>query len=180
VLHLVLYRPAIPQNTGTTARQCVGLGAHLHLVEPRFDLHEKAVRRAGLDYCPHLQPTVHDNEAFRHWLDQRKRDPWLVTKHGTTRHDHADYHADDTLILGNENTGLPDWLHHRFPRTRLRLPMPGTPQPDGSTGNVRSYNLANAAAVVLATAWCVAHPADPAAEADLADAAADLDSNNNP
>ncbi|MEM0914593.1 MAG: tRNA (cytidine(34)-2'-O)-methyltransferase [Planctomycetota bacterium] len=158
MLHLVLYRPAIPQNTGTTARQCVGMGAHLHLVDPMFDLDEKAVRRAGLDYWPHLQLTVHTEAAFRDWLDQRPRDPYLVTKHGSDRYDRPAYRPDDTLILGNENTGLPDWLHDRYPRTRIALPMPGTTQSDGTLGTVRSYNLANAAAIVLTHAWSVTHP----------------------
>jgi len=158
VLNLVLFRPAIPQNTGTTARQCVGLGAHLHLVEPMFDLTEKAVRRAGLDYWPHLQLSIHTEDSFRGWLDRLPRDPWLVTKHGSVRFDQPNYQPDDTLILGNENTGLPGWLHDRYPRTRISMPMPGTPQPDGSIGNVRSYNLANAAAVVLTHAWCTIQP----------------------
>ncbi|MEO0966408.1 MAG: tRNA (cytidine(34)-2'-O)-methyltransferase [Planctomycetota bacterium] len=159
MLQLVLYRPAIPQNTGTTARQCVGLGARLHLVEPMFDLNEKAVRRAGLDYWPHLQLTTHNESTFRDWLEHRPRDPYLVTKHATKRYDQPAYQPDDALILGNENTGLPDWLHDRYPNTRIQLPMPGTPQPDGTLGDVRSYNLANAAAIVLTHAWSSLHPA---------------------
>ncbi|MEO0587596.1 MAG: TrmH family RNA methyltransferase, partial [Planctomycetota bacterium] len=117
VLNLVLYYPAIPQNTGTTARQCVGLGAHLHLVEPMFDLDEKAVRRAGLDYWPHLQLTTHTEDDFRSWLDTRPRDPYLVTKHGSVRYDQPTYQPNDTLILGNENTGLPDWI--RWTETKI-------------------------------------------------------------
>lgn len=146
MLHLVLYHPAIPQNTGTTARQCVGMNAHLHLIAPAFDLSEKAVRRAGLDYWPHLTLTVHDaDEAFLDWLGEQE--PWLVTKHGQQRYDAPAYRDSDVLILGNENTGLPHAWHERWAKRTVHLPM---------LGPIRSYNLANAAAVVLAQATLTA------------------------
>jgi tRNA (cytidine/uridine-2'-O-)-methyltransferase len=146
MLHLVLYHPAIPQNTGTTARQCVGMNAHLHLVAPRFDLSEKAVRRAGLDYWPHLTLTVHAcDQSFLDWLGDR--DPWLVTKFGALRYDQPAYRDEDVLILGNENTGLPEPWRQRWPARGVHIPIMGA---------VRSYNLANAAAVVLAQATLTA------------------------
>ena len=143
MLQLALYHPAIPQNTGNIGRLCVGMGAHLHIIGPTvFDLSDKAVRRAGLDYWPHLKWTLHDTpEVFLDWLGDRE--PWLITKFGDLRFDQASYADDDILILGNENTGLPDAWHDRWPHRRITVPMQGP---------IRSYNLANTAAIVLATA----------------------------
>lgn len=154
MLHVVLYQPAIPQNTGNIARSTVGFAAALHLVHPmKFEITDHAVKRAGLDYWPHVRLTQHaDDAAFLTWLDGHRRTcnahAWLVTKFGDTRFDRAGYGPDDVLILGNENHGLPgSW--HRDPRFkgRLHIPMPGA-----ATSNIRSYNLGNAAAIVLATA----------------------------
>ena len=86
MLHVALFQPIIPPNTGNIARQCVGMGAALHLIGPLgFDLSDKAVRRAGLDYWEHLDLTVHeDREAFLDWLGDRE--PWLVTKEARSEH----------------------------------------------------------------------------------------------
>jgi len=154
MLHVALYQPAIPQNTGNIGRLCVGMGARLHIIGPTvFDLSDKAVRRAGLDYWPHLALTVHDDpDAFLNWLGDRP--PWLVTKLGDTRFDRAPYIDGDVLILGNENTGLPQAWHERWPGRRISVPMPGNVGVEGTPGfrGVRSYNLANTAAIVLAAA----------------------------
>ena len=147
MLHLALYHPAIPQNTGNIARLCVGMAAHLHLIGPHaFDLSDKAVRRAGLDYWPHLTLTEHaDEDAFLQWLerDAPNPQPWLITKHGPLRFDEPDYRDGDVLILGNENTGLPEAWHERWAPRRVSIPI---------RGPVRSFNLSNAAAIVLAHA----------------------------
>lgn len=143
MLHLALYQPAIPQNTGNIGRLCVGMGAHLHIIRPTvFDLSDKALRRAGLDYWPDLTHTVHeDADAFLDWLGDRE--PWLITKRGDVRFDRAGYRDEGVLILGNENSGLPDAWHDRWPGRRVFVPIHGP---------VRSYNLANTAAIVLAQA----------------------------
>ncbi len=153
MLHVALYQPAIPQNTGNIGRLCVGMGAHLHVIEPtKFDLSDSSVRRAGLDYWPHLTLTVHENERrFLAWLGERR--PWLLTKFGSARFDRVSYAEDDVLILGNENTGLPGEWHARWPARRIYVPMPGP---------IRSYNLANTAAVVLAQAFVQLNEADTA------------------
>jgi tRNA (cytidine/uridine-2'-O-)-methyltransferase len=147
MLHLALYHPAIPQNTGNIARLCVGMNAHLHLIGPHgFDLSDKAVRRAGLDYWPHLMLTEHaDERAFLVWLEHEASSPrpWLITKHGPLRFDQPAYRDGDVLILGNENTGLPESWHERWPERRVSIPI---------RGPIRSFNLANAAAIVLAHA----------------------------
>ena len=144
MLHVALYHPAIPQNTGNIGRLCVGMDAHLHIIEPaKFDFSDSSLKRAGLDYWPDVKLTVHENEVlFLEWLGVRT--PWLITKFGASRFDRVAYQDEDVLLLGNENTGLPDAWHTRWPERRIYVPMPGP---------IRSYNLANTAAVVLAQAF---------------------------
>lgn len=161
MLHVALYHPAIPQNTGNIGRLCVGMEARLHIIEPtKFDLSNAALRRAGLDYWPDLMLTVHKSaERFLAWLGERE--PWLLTKFGGTRFDQAAYREEDVLILGNENTGLPDAWHARWPERRIYVPMPGP---------IRSYNLANTAAIVLAQGHVQLHAADAARRRGAPDA----------
>ena len=143
MLQLVIYHPAIPQNTGNIARTTVGFNAHLHLIKPyKFEITDQAVQRAGLDYWPHVRLTEHEcDDAFLDWLGDRH--PWLVTKFGKLRFDQPDYGKDDVLILGNENTGLPESWAQRWPDRRVSIPI---------LGNIRSYNQSNAAAILLAHA----------------------------
>lgn len=143
MLHVALYQPKIPPNTGNIARQCVGMAAKLHLIGPHeIDLREHAVKRAGLDYWPHVDLTEHESPgAFLDWL--RDRRPWLVSKRGRLRYDRPAYGSEDVLIFGNELKGLPgEWLQ-RWPDRLVYIPI---------TGQVRSYNLSNAVAIVLAQA----------------------------
>ncbi|MEM8783033.1 MAG: tRNA (cytidine(34)-2'-O)-methyltransferase [Planctomycetota bacterium] len=155
MLHVVQYHPAIPQNTGNIARTTVGFGAALHVIHPmKFEITDHAVQRAGLDYWPSVDLTQHENDdAFLAWLEKHRTiseaNVWLVTKFGNTRFDQARYGPDDVLIFGNENTGLPEAWHDRFPGSRITIPMPGPP--DGKP-NIRSYNVANTVAIVLAAA----------------------------
>lgn len=140
MMHVALFQPEIPPNVGNIARQCVGMGLMLHLVGPyEIDLSSKAVRRAGLDYWPHLEMREHESpEVFLRWLGPRK--PWLVTKFGQLRFDRAEYNQDDVLIFGNEVRGLPQTWRERWSDRCVYLPM---------TKNIRSYNVANTAMVVL-------------------------------
>ena len=141
---VALYQPSIPPNPGNIARQCVGMLMPLHVIGPiEMDLSSKAVRRAGLDYWVDLDLTVHASpEAFLEWLGERRF--WLISKHGRRTYDRVKYEPDDVLIFGNEIRGLPDaWLKRWSDRT-ISIPMPGP---------VRSYNLANAAAIVMSTAF---------------------------
>ncbi len=142
-LHVVLYHPAIPQNTGNIARTCVGMNARLHLIHPMsFEITEHRVKRAGLDYWPHLRLTQHaDEAAFLSWLGGRV--PYLITKFGSLRFDEPSYVGDDVLIFGNENTGLPPAWHERWPGRGVYIPLPGP---------IRSYNVANTVAMVAAQA----------------------------
>ncbi|MFN7967591.1 MAG: tRNA (cytidine(34)-2'-O)-methyltransferase [Acidobacteriota bacterium] len=144
---VALFQPSIPPNTGNIARQCAGMGVPLHLIGPlSIDLSARAVRRAGLDYWPHLQLTVHDSpELFQDWLAGRRF--WLISKHGAHRYDRAEYLADDVLIFGNELHGLPPHWLTRWPQQALSIPIRSC---------VRSYNLANSVAIVMAQAFSTA------------------------
>jgi tRNA (cytidine/uridine-2'-O-)-methyltransferase len=139
-MHLALYQPQIPGNTGNIGRLCVGMATHLHIIGPcAFDFGEKALRRAGLDYWPHLQWTLHPGPAeFLAWLGARR--PWLVTKYGRLRFDQPAYGSDEVIILGNEVRGLPEEWRRRWDDRCIHLPI---------LGPIRSFNLANAAAMVL-------------------------------
>ncbi|MEW6599608.1 MAG: tRNA (cytidine(34)-2'-O)-methyltransferase [Nitrospirota bacterium] len=143
MLHIVLYQPEIPPNTGNISWQCVGMNAKLHIIGPcNFDMSSNAVRRAGLDHWNELLLVLHDNpDAFLKWLGDRK--PWLVTKHGAIRYDLPEYADEDILLFGSETWGLPkEWLRKWSERT-VFVPI---------LGNIRSYNLANTAGIVLAQA----------------------------
>ncbi len=143
MMHVVLYQPEIPPNTGNIARQCVGMDSCLHLIKPiGFDLSKSAVRRAGLDYWDELKLTVHESpDAFLGWLG--KREPWLVTRYGSLRYDKPDYRKEEVLIFGSETKGLPqNWLE-RWPERTLYVPI---------LGKIRNYNLSNTVSVVLAHA----------------------------
>jgi tRNA (cytidine/uridine-2'-O-)-methyltransferase len=143
MLEVALYQPSIPPNTGNIARQCVGMGARLHLIGPLgFDVGEKSLKRAGLDYWEHLELMEHETpEAFLDWLGKRRC--WLISKKGKLRYDQCDYRDGDVLIFGNEIKGLPQSWHDRWPESIAHIPI---------LGNVRSYNLSNAVALVLAHA----------------------------
>lgn len=143
MLHVVLYQPEIPPNTGNIARQCVGMNAFLHIVGPTtIDLSHKAVRRAGLDYWDTLKLTVHEGPAeFLTWLGDRE--PWLVTRYGGIRYDKPRYQDEDILVFGSETKGLPQGWIDRWPQRTVYVPI---------LGKIRNYNLANTVSVVLAHA----------------------------
>lgn len=142
-MFLALYQPQVPPNTGNIGRLCVGMGVELHIIGPcAFDFSDKALRRAGLDYWPHLVWTLHPTPLdFLAWLGNRQ--PWLVTKFGVQRFDQAPYASDDVILLGNEVRGLPEDWHARWPARTVHIPI---------LGPIRAYNLANAAAMVLSQA----------------------------
>jgi tRNA (cytidine/uridine-2'-O-)-methyltransferase len=140
LLHVVLYQPEIPQNTGNIGRTCVALGAKLWIVRPTaFRLDDAQLRRAGLDYWPHLQLEIVD--SWDH-LCQRLAPArmWLVTKFGKTNYWDAAFTRGDVLVFGRETNGLPDSIRAAHPTRQLSIPMPGP---------VRSLNLATSAGIVM-------------------------------
>lgn len=142
---IVLFQPEIPPNTGNLIRLAANTGCRLHLVEPLgFDLSDKQVARAGLDYHDMACVTVHAGwDAVRTVLTGRR---WFaVTTKGSTPYANIDFQPDDVLLFGQESRGLPPEILAQFEADRrLRLPM----LPDS-----RSMNLSNAVSVVVFEAW---------------------------
>ncbi len=145
MLDLILYEPEIPPNTGNIIRLCANTGVALHLIEPLgFDLEEKKLRRAGLDYREFASVRTHGSlEACLRELGSPR--VFALSTHGSTRHDEPNYKEGDAFLMGPETRGLPKEVLEALPREqRLRLPMQ-----KGS----RSLNLSNAAAVIIYEAW---------------------------
>ncbi|WP_332669823.1 tRNA (cytidine(34)-2'-O)-methyltransferase [Aromatoleum sp.] len=145
MLDIVLFQPEIPPNTGNTIRLAANTGARLHLVRPLgFDLSDRQLARAGLDYHDLTTVTIHDDwNACLDTLGGRRI--FALSTGGQTRYDRADYRPDDVLLFGRETSGLPPEILAAVPDTqRLRIPM---------FPSNRSVNLSNAVAVVVFEAW---------------------------
>ncbi len=145
MLHVVLYQPEIPPNTGNVIRLCANTGARLHLIEPLgFTLEDARMRRAGLDYHEFAAVQVHATLAA--FLEAVKPARLFAFSTKATRcYDEVDYGADDALMFGPETCGLPPEVFDTIAEPhRLRLPM--------RPGN-RSLNLSNAVAVTVFEAW---------------------------
>jgi tRNA (cytidine/uridine-2'-O-)-methyltransferase len=141
---IVLVEPQIPPNTGNIGRLCIATKCRLHLVKPLgFDISEKAVRRAGLDYWKHVDLTMHESYGeFRLSLPKTAK-PWFFTKFAKRSLYEAEFSEGDFLVFGRETTGLPDTVKEEEPEDRLlRIPMPGS-------DIVRSLNLAGSVHVAL-------------------------------
>ncbi len=145
MIRIVLFQPEIPGNTGNIIRLCANTGAALHLIRPLgFDLDDRKLRRAGLDYHEWADMQVHDTLAAFLAGVAPARVFAMTTKGSTPFHELA-VQADDAFLFGPETRGLPDAVLAGFtPERRLRLPM----RPDS-----RSLNLSNSAAVVAYEAW---------------------------
>jgi tRNA (cytidine/uridine-2'-O-)-methyltransferase len=144
LLHVVLYQPEIPPNTGNIGRSCVAVGAKLWLIKPLgFQINEKQLRRAGLDYWPHLSW-----EAVENWqeLTARLATPvsarrlWLFTKTADRLYTAAAFQKGDVLVFGSESAGLPADVLGQYPDRTVRLPM---------RKEVRSLNLSATAAAAM-------------------------------
>lgn len=138
-IHIVLFQPEIPPNTGNIGRTCVALGAKLWIVRPAsFRLDSAQLRRAGMDYWKDLAWECVDS-----WEQLTERLPdarfWLVTKFGEHDYGKVEYQYGDVLVFGNESSGLPDRIHEQYAERRVVVPMPGP---------VRCLNLATTAGIV--------------------------------
>ncbi|MDD4224273.1 MAG: tRNA (cytidine(34)-2'-O)-methyltransferase [Candidatus Cloacimonetes bacterium] len=139
-LHVVLYEPEIPANTGNIGRLCVGTGSTLHLIQPcKFLLTDKALKRAGLDYWEYLKLELHKDFAGIQQLCPPER-IWLCTTKADKSYLEAPYQPGDFLVFGPESRGLPETLLDQYPRQLLTIPM----HPE-----IRSLNLSNSVAIVL-------------------------------
>lgn len=139
LLHLVLYQPEIPQNTGNIGRTCVAIGARLWLIRPLgFRVDDRSLKRAGMDYWQHL-----DWEVVDSWEDVQKQLPnaqvWCLTKTATRLVWDAAFREGDILLFGSESRGLPQAILKQYPANNLKLPM---------SDLVRSLNLASTANTV--------------------------------
>lgn len=147
MFHVVLVEPEIPPNTGNVIRLCANTGAQLHLVQPLgFDLDDKQLRRAGLDY--HEYATVKVHASLDALVAAERPDParmYALTTKASRRFADVAFRPGDWFVFGSETRGLSPALRERFAQEqRLRLPM--------RPGN-RSLNLSNAVAVVVYEGW---------------------------
>jgi tRNA (cytidine/uridine-2'-O-)-methyltransferase len=145
IAHVILYEPEIPPNTGNIIRLCANTGAELHLIRPLgFDLDDKQLRRAGLDYHEYAAMKVHGNlDACLQTLPGVRL--FAFTTKASRHYHEASFKAGDALLFGPESRGLPaELLAALPPEQRLRLPM--LPQN-------RSLNLSNSVAVAVYEVW---------------------------
>ena len=139
-MHIVLFEPEIPPNTGNVARLCAAMGVELHLIEPLgFSLEDRYLKRAGLDYWPHVRVFVWpDLAAYRAGPGRDKRLVASSSRSGDPVHRFA-FTREDALLLGPETRGLPDQVLESVP-PRVRIPI---------SGKVRSINMSTAAGILL-------------------------------
>ncbi|WP_319467271.1 tRNA (cytidine(34)-2'-O)-methyltransferase [uncultured Pseudodesulfovibrio sp.] len=138
-MRIVLFEPEIPPNTGNIARLCAATKTPLHLIEPLgFKVDDKHLRRAGLDYWPHVDVTIHPN--FDDFLE-RIKPPRLVlaSTKATMPHHRFEFHPDDAIVMGPETRGLPSEMMEKYP-AGVRIPI---------WGEVRSLNLSTATGILL-------------------------------
>lgn len=142
MIHVVLYEPEIPENTGNIMRTCAAAGATLHIIEPiGWIWDDKRVKRSVMDYDQYMVLKRHQNwQAF---LDQADGEMFFLTRYGESTHSDFDYQAIDKdiyLVFGKESTGIPkDILKQHFEHA-FRIPM---------SANARSMNLSNTVAIVV-------------------------------
>lgn len=144
MFHIVLFEPEIPANTGNIIRLCANAGMQLHLIKPLgFELDDKKLRRAGLDYHEWVAVQVH--ESLPHFLNKiHPSRLFALTTKGKTAYSSIEFQKGDTFLFGPETRGLPADVLQNIGENCLYLPM----QPES-----RSLNLSNTVAIILYEAW---------------------------
>ncbi len=139
MIDIILLEPEIPMNTGNIARTCACTGSRLHLIKPLgFDISDRAVKRAGLDYWQYLDLRVYEDiEDF--FARVGDKNLYLATTKAPVPYDRADFRGDVKLMFGKETAGLPEWLREKYRDRCIRIPM---------AGPVRSLNLSNSVAIL--------------------------------
>ena len=137
-LNIVLYQPEIPQNTGNIARTCVLTNSTLHLIKPmKFEINDKQVKRAGLDYWSELKLEIHESyEDFMKKYGDRRI--FLSTTHAEHHYDEVSYKEGDFIMFGRESSGVPQDVHEAH--EGIRVPMIKT--------STRSLNISNTVAII--------------------------------
>lgn len=141
-LHIVFVEPEIPGNTGNIARTCAATDTRLHLVKPLgFDISDRAVKRAGLDYWKYVDLEVHENlqEFMEKYGDRRM---FLATTKGGTIYTEVEYQDGDMILFGRETRGLPKELIEERKEWAVRIPM-------SENTRLRSLNLSNCGNIIL-------------------------------
>ena len=140
IMNIVLHEPEIPANTGNIGRTCVATGTSLHLIKPLgFDISDKQVKRAGMDYWKDLDLYVYED-----FSDFIARNPgariYMATTKAKKAYTEVEYKEDDFIMFGKESAGIPEEILIRYEDTSVRIPM---------IGEIRSLNLSNSAAIIL-------------------------------
>ncbi len=140
MLHIVLFQPEIPQNTGNVGRLCAYTKSRLHLIHPLgFKITDKHLKRSGMDYWYSLDVHHHENwEAFMASESRPKR-LWLFSTKATMPYWDADFTDEDGLVFGNEGHGAPAWMHEQLRDCRLMLPS--------FNSELRSLNLSTSVGI---------------------------------
>ena len=157
-LNIVLFEPEIPANTGNIGRTCVATGTRLHLIEPLgFQLTEKAIKRAGMDYWSQLDVT-----RYCDFQDFLERNPgariYMATTKAKKMYTQVQYEPDCYLMFGKESAGIPEEILVKHQDTCVRIPM---------IGETRSLNLSNSVAIMLYEALRQNHFSGMKLEGDL-------------
>jgi tRNA (cytidine/uridine-2'-O-)-methyltransferase len=145
MFNIVLFEPEIPPNTGNIMRLCANTGAELHLIHPLgFDMNEKSLRRAGLDYID--QSIIHHYDNYQDYIEKNGFDSlYAISTKGTKQYSNCNFSDGDSFIFGPETRGLPKEILDGFdPDKILRIPM---------LENSRSLNLSNTASIIVYEAW---------------------------
>lgn len=145
MFHIVLYQPEIPPNTGNIIRLCANTGSQLHLVKPLgFELDDKRMRRAGLDYHEFANVGIH--ESYDDFVDTVKpKRVFACSTKARQFHSDCQFQQGDALLFGPETRGLPQDMLDQWPdEMKLRIPM---------VAESRSLNLSNAVSIILYEAW---------------------------
>ena len=141
MIHVILFRPEIPQNTGNIGRLCACTNTRLHLIHPLgFSLSDRYIKRSGMDYWRYL-----DLKEYCHWEDfwhaqERPKRIWLLTTHAERRYTDVVFQDGDGILFGSEGAGCADFVHEALKETRITIPM--------LNAKVRSLNLATSVGIV--------------------------------
>ncbi len=140
MLNIVLHEPEMPANTGNIGRTCVATNTRLHLIGPMgFQINDKTLKRAGLDYWPDLDVTIYDD--FNDFLAKNPGAKlYMATTKAKNVYTHVHFDEDSYIMFGKESAGIPESILEQYPETSIRIPM---------VGDTRSLNLSNSVAIVL-------------------------------